>query len=92
MLSSPPDGASARELRRLLGVSRRTLVRWRQWWTQEFPRTGLWRSVRSRLMPPVAVGRLPQGLLDRLDAKEPTVRLAQALRLLSPLSVSRVIR
>jgi hypothetical protein len=92
MLSSPPDSASARELQRLLGVSRRTLVRWRQWWTQEFPRTSLWRSVRSRLMPRIVLVQLPQGLLDRLSPKEPTVRLAQALRLLSPLSVSRVIR
>ncbi len=91
MLSSP-DSASARELQRLLGVSRRTVLRWRQWWTQEFPRTGLWRSLRSRLMPPIAFVQLPQGLLDRLSPKEPAVRLAQALRLLSPLSVCRVIR
>ena len=43
-------------------------------------------------MPPIAPVQLPRGLLDRLDAKEPTVRLVQALRLLSPLSLSYVIR
>ena len=92
MLSSPPDSGSARTLQGLLGVSRRTVLRWRRWWTQEFPRTPLWRSLRTRLMPPIVALQLPQGLLDRLDPKEPTVRLVQALRLLSPLSVSRVIR
>ena len=91
MLSSPPDSASARDLQRLLGISRRTVLRWRRWWTQEFPCTRLWRSLRSRLMPPIAPTQLPQGLLDRLDSKAPSVRLIQALRLLSPLSVSCVI-
>lgn len=92
MLSSPPDSSSAQQLQRLLGISRRTVLRWRQWWTQEFPRTCLWRSLRSRLMPPIAPAQLPQGLLGRFGSKEPTVRLAQVLRLLSPLSISCVIR
>lgn len=92
MLSSPPDGASARELQHLLGISRRTVLRWRRWWTQEFTRTRLWISLRSRLMPPIAPGELPLALVDRLRSTVPAKRLAQALRLLSPLSVSRVIR
>ena len=92
MLSSPPDSASARELQRLLGVSRRTVLRWRRWWTQDFTCTSLWRSLRSRLMPPIAPAQLPQSLLDRLRSKVPAMRLAQALRLLSPLSVSCVIK
>jgi len=43
-------------------------------------------------MPPIVSAQLPQGLLDRLKSKTPTARLAQALRLLSPLSVAFVIR
>ena len=92
MLSSPPDSASARQLQCLLGISRRTVLRWRRWWTQEFTHTRLWRSLRSRLMPPIAPAQLPHGLLDRLRSKAPAMRLAQALRLLSPLSVCSVIR
>lgn len=92
MLSSPPDTASARELQRSLGISRRTVLRWRRWWTQEFTRTHLWRSLRSRLMPPIALHELPRSLLDRFGSKTPLARLTQALRLLSPLSVSCVIR
>jgi hypothetical protein len=43
-------------------------------------------------MPPITPAQLPQGLLDRLSSKEPAARLVQALHLLSPLSVSRVIK
>ena len=92
MLSSPPDGASAEHLSRELSVSRRTMRRWRQWWTEAFPRTTLWRSVRSRFMPPIALTQLPGSLLDRFSSRAPTVRLTQALRLLSALSASCVIR
>lgn len=92
ILSSPPDSASAGLVRSLMGVSRRTLLRWHRWWTQESRRTRLWRSVRSRFIPPFALAQLPQSLLDRFYAKAPTVRWAQALRLLSPLSGSCVIR
>jgi hypothetical protein len=92
MLSSPPDSASARQLQCLLGISRRTVLRWRRWWTQEFTRTRVWRSLRSRLMPPIAPMQLPRSLLDRLRSKDLAMRLAQALRLLSPLSVCGVIR
>jgi hypothetical protein len=92
MLSSPPDSTSARQLQCLLGISRRTVLRWRRWWTQEFTRTRVWRSLRSRLMPPIAPMQLPQSLLDRLRSKVPAMRLAQVLRLLSPLSVCGVIR
>ena len=92
MLSSPPDSASARQLQSLLGISRRTVLRWQGWWTQEFQRTRLWRSLRSRLMPPIAHAQLPQGLLDRLGSKTPTVRLAQALRLLCKPSIDHVFR
>ena len=92
MLSSPPDGASARELQHLLGISRRTVLRWRQWWTQEFIHTRLWISLRSQLLAPITPAQLPRVLLDRLRSPVPAKRLAQTLRLLSPLSVSCVIR
>jgi hypothetical protein len=92
MLSSPPDSSSAKHLSRELSISRRTVLRWRQWWTQEFPRTRLWQSLRSRFTSPIALTHLPLSLLDRFHCKEPTARLARALRLLSPLSGSCVIR
>jgi hypothetical protein len=92
MLSSPPEGTAARQLGSLLGISRRTVLRWRRWWTQEFPRTRVWQSMRSRFMPPIARPQLPESLLDRFDSRTATGRLVQALRFLSPLSRSSVIR
>jgi hypothetical protein len=92
MLSSPPDGTAARQLRSLLSISQRTVLRWRRWWTQEFPRTRFWQAMRSRFMPPIVRTQLPDGLLDRVDSSTATGRLVQALRFLSPLSHTSMIR
>jgi hypothetical protein len=86
MLSSPPRSLAARQLCDQLSVATRTLQRWRRWWTQELLRTPLWQTARSRFMPPVLEAQLPSSLLDRFQTHDPTDRLAQALRLLSPLS------
>jgi len=37
-------------------------------------------------MPPVVIAQLPQSLLERFDASEPTDRLTQALRFMAPTS------
>jgi hypothetical protein len=39
-------------LGQLLGVCRRTVARWRDWWREQFPRTPLWRAGCARFMPP----------------------------------------
>jgi hypothetical protein len=91
MLSAPPNGAAAHQLSSLLNISRRTVLRWRWWWTQEFPRTRPWQSMRSRFMPPIVRTQLPDSLLDRFDSRTATGRLVQALRFLSPLSRSALI-
>jgi hypothetical protein len=87
MLVSPPQGVATRQLCNQLSVPVRTLQRWRRWWTEEFLRTPFWQATRSRFMPPVLTAQLPASLLDRFEVHSPTERLAQALRLLSPLSV-----
>ena len=86
MLASPPGGASGQKLCNLFSIPTRTLKRWRRWWREDFPRTSFWRSVRERLMPPVIPEQLPQSLLERFDASEPTDRLTQALRFMAPTS------
>lgn len=90
LVSALAEGLTRRRLGRLqelLGVSRRTVERWRRWWTDTFPTTRLWRATRSRLSPPVANAALPAGLLERFSGEEST-RLIAALRLLSPLGAS----
>lgn len=80
-----PTPAAAR-LGTILGVSRHTVARWRQWWCEQFPRTPLWQAGRARFMPPLADAELPGGLLDRFTgpAHEALMRL---LVWLSPASV-----
>jgi len=70
-----------------LEVPVRTLQRWRQWWGEQFVLTPLWQARCARFMPPVAIDRLPESLLDRFagDAEEALMRL---LVFLSPITVA----
>ena len=70
--------ARAQHLHNLLGVSRRTLQRWRRWWRTTLPTTAFWRATQGFLMPPVRTDTLPASLLERFwgpDAGGPLVRL-----------------
>jgi hypothetical protein len=77
--------AERSRLAREMGVSRRTLERWRGWWRVDFPETEVWRETRGRVMPPVDEERLPSSLLERLvgEARE---RVLGVLRVLLQLS------
>lgn len=74
-----------RELRRFVGVSRRTLERWRRWWRTAFAESRFWRETSGAFMPPVDATQLPASLLERfsggLEAK-----LLALLRLLGPIT------
>ncbi len=61
----------------LLGVSRRTVNRWRQWWTEVFPQTRCWAAGSGLISVPVPTGQLPQSLLERFA--EPMEAALQAL-------------
>jgi len=80
-----PTPARCRMLEELVGVSRRTIARWRRWWTEELIDTPFWRAAAGTLMPPVATPELPAALLERFagDAQD---RLLAALRWLSPIT------
>jgi hypothetical protein len=79
----------ASKLRELVGVSRRTLKRWRQWWQGAFVKTRFWLEARGRLMPPVEEGDLPSSLLARFAASAGShARVLAVLRFLSPLSTA----
>ncbi len=77
----------AARLKEFLGVSRRTLSRWRAWWLTRFPATKFWKSAKARFARVVEVASLPASLLDAFAGSE-RERLVMALRLLSPLSAS----
>jgi hypothetical protein len=69
-----------------LGVSRRTLWRWRRWWRQTFPGSNFWNRQRGRFMPPLNESTLPSSLLERFTGEDERSRLIQALSFLAPLT------
>jgi hypothetical protein len=90
LASARPAGPTpaAAQLGLALGVARRTLARWRDWWREQFPQTALWRATCARFMPPVPEALLPGELIERFTgpAHEALMRL---LVWLSPVTVSR---
>jgi hypothetical protein len=76
-----------RELERLCGANRTTLLRWRQWWREVFPRTDVRKLLRGFLVPPVDLEHLCQDLVLRFQAGHSAKGLVNLLRFLSPASV-----
>lgn len=72
-------------LREALGVDRRTLDRWRQWWLGLFVNSAFWREARARFMPPVDHRTMPLSLClgFEVQARE---RLVELLRFLAPIT------
>jgi hypothetical protein len=52
-------------LRKLTGVSLRTLKRWRVWWLSEFVHGPSWKGAQGFFMPPLDEAHLPLTLLER---------------------------
>jgi hypothetical protein len=77
--------ARMRKLREHIGVSRRTVERWRAWWRTTFAKSRCWREAAAIFMPPVEVARLPASILERFLGSEEE-RLILLLRLLAPLT------
>jgi hypothetical protein len=72
-----------------LNIPLRTLQRWREWWSEQFPLTPLWQADCARFMPPPDTESFPASLLERFvgDAEEALFRL---LAFLGPLTVRPV--
>jgi hypothetical protein len=88
VVSAMRHGATAarvRKLRDVLGVSRRTVERWRAWWHETFAESPFWRIAAAAFMPPVEVRRLPASLLERFSGGD-EARLVALLRLLGPIT------
>lgn len=80
-----PTPARLRTLEDLVGVSRRTVLRWRRWWCEELVDTPFWRAASGMVMPPVPHATLPAALLERFagSARE---RLLGLLRFIAPIT------
>lgn len=72
LVSAMHHGLSADRVRRLgegLGIDRRTLVRWRAWWLEEFVRSRGWKVIRAHLVAPVCEQTLPWSLCVRFGVE-----------------------
>jgi len=76
-----------RPLRQALGIDRRTLVHWREWWMRTFVRGIFWRAERGRFRRPIIEGKMPLGLVEcfGLERGEGLMRL---MRFLLPITTS----
>jgi len=70
---------------RIVGVPRRTVRRWLGFWSEDFPRTDLWRVQRARFLPPVNEALLPLSLLERFG-QGPTEMLIGTLSFVRPIT------
>ena len=94
LVSARPAGptSAAARLGAALGVERRTLARWRHWWSELFPLTPLWQWAGARFMPPVPEAQLPGELITRFVGPSHEARYEAVVRLLvwlSPVTIGR---
>lgn len=74
-----------RRLRQALGIDRRTLERWRQWWLGRFVESAFWRDARARFLPPLDLPTMPLSLCLSFAVHE-RPRLVDLLRFLAPIT------
>jgi len=88
-LRQGPTPPGAKRLKEELGVNRRTLKRWQEWWREVFPQGAFWKEARRRLFPHVpAACELPRSLADTFRVEESVGKLLRCLRFLSPATAS----
>lgn len=84
-------GKAARHLATLLGVRRRTIARWRDWWRATFTAHPFWRVAAAAFMPPVDETALPGALLERF-AGAAAAQMFGLLRFLLPITGGRAVQ
>jgi len=90
LVSAVMHGASEQRVKRLrqaLGIDRRTLQHWREWWTRTFAQGRLWRAAQGRFRRPILEKRLPLGLVEAFGAQQGN-GLVNLMKFLSPITTS----
>jgi hypothetical protein len=82
-----PTPARLRYLKERVGVSRRTVVRWRSWWCEQLIDTPFWRAAAAGLIPPLQHSELPASLLERFAGRL-FDRLVSLLRFIAPITTT----
>ncbi len=86
VLRQKPTAMRLSRLKELVGVSARTVRRWRRWWLENFSQSRFWKGAQGHFRRPLVQHRLPLVLLDAFEAKSQLVQLVQMLRFISPVS------
>ena len=72
-----------------LGMAKKTVSRWRDWWRDSFPRSPLWYLERSRFSPPPPKDAdLPAELISRFGQPSKPLTHFRVLQFLLPLTMS----
>jgi hypothetical protein len=83
-----PSPRRVRELSKLVGADRATILRWREFWSDQFPKSRFWKVARGRLAPVFDVSVLPRSLLDCfIKGDDPCGGWGKLLRFLSPITI-----
>jgi hypothetical protein len=92
LVAAMRQGPSARrvhELSKLFGADRRTISRWRVFWSEQFPQTQFWKVARARLVPLVEMTALPLSLLEAFLRGDDSCReWGRLLRFVSPITIT----
>lgn len=84
-----PSSRRVHELSKLFGADRRTISRWRVFWSEQFPQTQFWKIARARLVPLVEMTALPLSLLEAfLRGDDPCQEWGRLLRFVSPITIT----
>lgn len=92
LISAMQSGLNPTRMRRLkdlVGVSRRTVMRWRDWWHRVFADSPFWRAHRG-LAPAASTADLPASLLQCFDGTLEQ-QLISLLRFLVPITTGQGI-
>jgi hypothetical protein len=76
-----------RQIQEKLGIDRRTLERWREWWLAGFAAGRFWKTARARFMPLLCERTLPWSLCLRFGI-ERGGGLAELLGFLTPVTTA----
>lgn len=74
-------------LRRKIGISPRTISRWRYWWNHRFRASPQWAAARGYLRPSANEGGLPDSILSSSitcdEGSDPNIAIVAVLRILA---------
>jgi len=89
LVAAMMHGLSAKRVERLrtaLGMDRRTLQRWREWWAETFLKGDFWKTVRGRFRRRLNETIMPLSLIETFGARR-REGMVKLLEFLAPITI-----